>query len=73
MLNKVLSSIGLWAGVIGAVIVAANIGLFHVGYTLFLTSSLAWIVYAHRTKQTNLMVMNIIFSFINAMGLYNFS
>lgn len=73
MLNKVLSTIGLVAGVIGAFMVAMNSGLFVLGYSLFLTSSIAWIAYAIRTKQTNLMTMNVIFGLINALGLYNFS
>jgi hypothetical protein len=73
MIDKVLSTIGLWAGVIGAMMVASNTGLFVLGYTLFFTSSIAWIAYAVRSKQYNLMTMNIIFGFINAIGLYNFS
>jgi hypothetical protein len=73
MLNKVLSSLGLMAGVIGAFMVASNTGLFLFGYLLFFSSSTAWIIYAARTKQMNLLIMNIIFGVINAMGIYNFS
>lgn len=73
MIDKVLSTIGLWAGVIGAMMVASNTGLFFIGYTLFFLSSITWVAYAIRTKQMNLMIMNIIFGFINAIGLYNFS
>jgi hypothetical protein len=73
MLNKVLSSLGLMAGVIGAFMVASNAGLFLFGYLLFFSSSTAWIIYAARTKQMNLLIMNIIFGVINAMGIYNFS
>jgi hypothetical protein len=73
MLNKVLSALGLLAGILGALMVAMNAGLFVLGYTLFLTSSIAWVVYAYRTKQINLMIMNIVFGLINIIGLYNFS
>lgn len=73
MLNKVLSTLGLAAGVIGAFMVASNTGLFLFGYILFFTSSTAWIIYAARTKQMNLLVMNVIFGAINALGIYNFS
>lgn len=73
MLNKVLSTLGLLAGVIGAFIVASNAGLFLFGYILFFTSSTAWVIYALRTKQHNLLIMNIIFGMINALGIYNFS
>lgn len=73
MTNKVLSLIGLWVGVGGAIIVASNTNHFFIGYLLFLISSIAWIIYAFRTKQNNLLIMNIIFGFINAIGLYNFS
>ncbi len=73
MLNKVLGALGLSAGVIGAVMVASNTGLFLFGYLLFFTSSIAWIIYAFRTKQISLLVMNVIFGGINAMGIYNFS
>jgi hypothetical protein len=61
------------AGVIGAFMVASNAGLFLFGYLLFFSSSTAWIIYAARTKQMNLLIMNIIFGVINAMGIYNFS
>jgi drug/metabolite transporter (DMT)-like permease len=71
--NKVLSTLGLWAGITGAFLVASNAGLFVLGYSLFITSSLSWVLYSIRTKQINLMVMNIVFTIINAMGLYNFS
>jgi hypothetical protein len=73
MLDKVLSTLGLAAGVIGALMVASNTGLFLFGYLLFFSSSTAWIIYAARTKQMNLLIMNIIFGVINAMGIYNFS
>lgn len=73
MLNKVLSSTGLVTGVLGALLIALNAGYFVMGYTLFLASSISWVVYALRTKQINLTILNTVFGIINALGLYNFS
>lgn len=72
-LDKYLSSIGLTTGVIGALFIAMNMNMFIIGYTLFLISSVAWVIYAFRTSQTNLMILNTVFGIINAIGLYNFS
>lgn len=59
-------------GIMGALLVALNIGLPHIGYTLFLASSILWVLYSIKTLQSNLLVMNIVFGVINVIGLVNF-
>ena len=72
-MNKIFSTIAMITGVIGAFLIALNMNLFLLGYSLFLFSAIAWIIYALRTKQINLFLLNAVFAGINAMGLYNFS
>lgn len=71
-MNNILSTIGLITGIIGALVVASNIGMFVQGYSLFLFSSSLWIIYGVRTKQINLVILNLVFGIINAIGIYNF-
>ena len=69
---KYLSFFGSSTGIIGALLIALNINMFLTGYLFFLVSSLSWIVYSYKTSQKNLLVMNIVFGVINAIGVYNF-
>jgi len=72
-MTKVLSTIGTVTGITGALLVALNMNMFVLGYTLFLTSSITWVSYAFMTKQTNLLILNLTFGIINLIGLYNFT
>lgn len=71
-MNKLLSTLAMITGVIGALLIALNINMFEVGYSLFLSSSVLWVVYSVKTKQMNLLLMNIVFTAINLIGLINF-
>lgn len=71
-MNKLLSTLAMITGVIGALLIALNINMFEVGYSLFLSSSVLWVVYSVKTKQMNLFLMNIVFTVINLIGLINF-
>jgi len=71
--NNLLSKVGSLTGIIGALLVASNSGLGLAGYMLFATSSITWIIYSHRTKQKDLLQMNIVFGLINVLGLINFA
>lgn len=71
-MNNVLSAIGLITGLSGSLFIALNIGLFTLGYTLFIISSVSWMIYAYKTKQSSLLVLNMWFLIVNIIGFYNF-
>jgi ABC-type nickel/cobalt efflux system permease component RcnA len=60
-------------GVTAALLMALNLNLFVLAYALFITSSVLWAVYAYRNNNRQLLVMNVIFSAINLVGLVRFS
>jgi hypothetical protein len=72
-MNNILSIIGTSTGIVGALLIALNMNMFVLGYALFLLSALSWIIYAVRTSQRGLIMLNSTFAVINAIGLYNFS
>lgn len=73
LIKNNLSLIGSATGIAGALLIALNIGMFFLGYILFLTSSIAWVTYAAQTKQKNLLTMNVVFGLINLVGVINFA
>ena len=64
--------IGSVFGIVGAVLVALNIGINALGYLLFLVSSIAWVIFAIKTKNKHLFYMNVVFSAINTIGLLRY-
>ena len=60
-------------GVAAALLMALNLNLFVLAYSLFITSSVLWSIYAYRNDNRQLLVMNVIFSLINLVGLVRFS
>lgn len=58
-------------GLLGSSIIAFNIGFVWVAYIVFLISSLIWVYIASTIEEYNLMLLNIGFSLINAIGIYN--
>ena len=70
---KIVPILASITGIIGALIIALNIGLPHIGYAVFLISSILWILYSIKTKQYHLLGMNIVFGIINVIGLINFN
>jgi hypothetical protein len=60
-------------GVAAALLMALNLNLFILAYSLFITSSVLWSVYAYRNNNRQLLIMNVIFSLINLVGLVRFS
>jgi len=73
MKEKILKNIALVTGVIGALLLALNIDMFVLAYILFGTSSILWAVFAYKNKNNQLLIMNVIFTIINFIGLYRFS
>jgi len=59
-------------GVVGALLVASNLGFIFYGFLLYWISSLLYIIYSAQTKQKNLLVLNIIFLIINTIGIIRY-
>ena len=60
-------------GVAAALLMALNLNMFILAYSLFIASSLLWAIYAYRQNNRQLLIMNVIFSLINVVGLIRFS
>jgi ribonuclease PH len=60
-------------GITAALLMALNLNLFILAYSLFITSSVLWSIYAYRNNNRQLLIMNIVFSLINLIGLIRFS
>lgn len=71
MKNKLYSIIGAMAGIAGALCIAIGYDMF-LGYGLFLLSSVLWIAYGFVTQNFSLGAMNVVFTVINAIGIYNY-
>jgi nicotinamide riboside transporter PnuC len=69
---KVLDYVGAVAGVLGATIIALNLGLNFWGYAVFLISSTFYMVFGYATRNWGLMTMNIIFCGVNVIGLVRY-
>lgn len=64
--------VGTIAGIIGAILVAANSGLQFIGYFAFLTGSIAWLIVSARCKDSAGMVQWAFFSAVNLWGIINY-
>lgn len=62
--------IGTAAGVIGAVVIAINLGLVVHGFMLFLVSSILWSVISWVQREASLFVLQATFTVINVIGIY---
>lgn len=60
-------------GVAGALLMALNLNVFILAYSLFITSSILWALFAYKNKNNQLLIMNIIFTVINLIGLIRFN
>ena len=57
-------------GVVGAIMIALNLGLVIYGFGLFLISSLLWSVIGWLQRDTSLVVLQGAFTIINIVGIY---
>jgi hypothetical protein len=64
--------LGTITGILGAIIVASNINLNFYGFFLFLLSSIFYIIYSIETNQKNLLVLNIVFTIIDIIGMIRY-
>ena len=62
--------LGTAAGVIGAVLIALNLGLVVFGFALFLVSSVLWATVGWAQRETSLVVLQGAFTAINVIGIW---
>jgi len=61
---------GTLFGVSGAVLVALNLPVSGWGFVLFLVSSVSWTVAGVMMRERSLIVLNVVFTIINMLGIY---
>ncbi|MBO6947202.1 MAG: hypothetical protein JJ855_04400 [Rhodospirillales bacterium] len=61
---------GTSAGVVGAILIALNIGVVAYGFGFFLLSALFWAWVGWVQRETSLVILQGAFLIIDAMGLY---
>jgi hypothetical protein len=67
-----LTSIGTIFGISGALLIALNIDMMLLAYSLFLLSVIIWGHFAISTNNQQLLIMNAVYGIINLIGIYNF-
>lgn len=68
--SKLLEFIGALTGVAGAILLALNIPESGYGFLFFLVSSTALSIFAVQEKLRYLLMMQVVFTVINAVGVY---
>jgi nicotinamide riboside transporter PnuC len=63
--------VGTITGIIGALLIAFNFELSKFGYLFFLVSSTTWLVQAKQNNDKALMLINIVFTVVNIIGIIN--
>ena len=63
--------IGTITGIIGGLLIALKFELSKFGYIFFMMSVFCWIIQGVKNKDKALVIINIFFIFINAIGIYN--
>ena len=69
MNNTIITNTATITGVTAALLLALNLNMFITAYVLFFFSSMLWSIYAFRTSNNQLLIMSLIFSFINLIGM----
>jgi hypothetical protein len=61
---------GSSAGIVGAFIVAANIGLSGWGFVVFLLGSLSWVIAGFKMEEPSIWLLNMAFTTANLLGIW---
>jgi len=65
--------IGTIFGIIGALIIALNIGYNLLGFVFFIISNIFYIRFGLSIKNYNIVILNLVFFLINLIGIYFYS
>jgi len=71
--EKAITNTATITGITAALLMALNLNIFILAYVLFIISSVLWAIFAWRNNNKQLLVMNLIFTAINLVGLIRFS
>jgi hypothetical protein len=71
--DTVVQNTATTTGVMAALLMALNLNMYIIAYSLFIVSSVLWAIYALRNSNRQLLIMNVIFTLINTVGLVRFS
>lgn len=72
MKDKIFLNIATVLSIIGSICVASHIGYEQLGFILYLIGSIFWVAYGIAVKNKQIMIMNIVFLFINILGIIRF-
>ena len=71
--DTVITNSATTTGIMAAMLMALNLNMYIIAYSLFIVSSVLWAVYAFRNSNRQLLIMNVIFTMINTVGFIRFS
>jgi len=64
--------LGTLFGIVGAVIIASNIGINGIGFFIFLLSSFCYLKFGYDIKNKNLITLNAVYVIVNIIGIINY-
>lgn len=67
-----VNAFGTIFGISGALMIASDIKMELLGYTLFILSNVIWGLFAYKTSNKELFIMNLVYLIISFIGFYNF-
>ena len=57
--------------IVGSIWLAQNVGSSSWGWSLFLISSLLWVIYSYKAKMNAMLVQSIVFTMSNISGIWH--
>lgn len=64
-----MSSLALWTGIFGSILLALNVGASKYAFIIMLVSSCAWVSSAKRLDDNAIMTMNVFYCAVNVLAI----
>jgi len=61
---------GTVTGIVGGLLVALNFDYSKFGYIFFMVSAISWIIQGAKNNDNSLVLLNVVFVFVNTLGIY---
>ncbi len=61
---------GTVTGIVGGLLVALNFEYSKFGYIFFMVSAISWIIQGAKNDDNSLVLLNVVFVFVNTLGIY---
>ena len=61
---------GTVTGIVGGLLVALNFEYSKFGYIFFMVSAISWIIQGAKNNDNSLVLLNVVFVFVNTLGIY---